>query len=119
MMRIVLFVLILLHGIAHLVGFMVPWKMASPEGMTYKTTLLGGKVDVGNTGIRIVGVIWLILFLAMMLSAAGIWFTIPSWKSFTVTFCIVSLVMSVIGLPDSRIGIPVNAIILVMVLMFF
>lgn len=119
MMRIVLFIFLLLHGIAHLVGFMVPWKMASPEGLSYKTTILWGKVDLGNTGIRIIGVVWLLLFLAFLAAAAGIWIPFQYWKTFTAFVCALSLVMSVLGLPDSRIGIPVNAIILVTLFMFF
>lgn len=57
-MRIGLALLMTLHGFAHLVGFMVPWQLG-PVGGSYKTTLLAGQLDIGNTGIRMVGVFWL------------------------------------------------------------
>ena len=45
--------LLFAHGVAHVVGFLIYWRLI-PEGQswTYKTTLLGGLVDVGDAGIR-------------------------------------------------------------------
>ena len=52
-MRIALAILMALHGIAHVVGFLAPWQLT--EGMPYKTTVLAGRWDLGATGIRAVG----------------------------------------------------------------
>lgn len=46
---------LLLHGVAHLVGFAVPWRLVRSEEVPYKTTILSGTVDVGDVGIRILG----------------------------------------------------------------
>lgn len=42
------------HGFAHLVGFVVPWRMTTLPQMPYKTTVLADAIDVGNAGIRVV-----------------------------------------------------------------
>jgi hypothetical protein len=48
---------LVLHGIAHLPGFLVPWRLAAPAEMRY-TTVLGGSADLGRVGIRIVSILW-------------------------------------------------------------
>jgi hypothetical protein len=40
-MRIALALLMTLHGVAHVVGFAAPWKLAA-EKLSYKTTVLSG-----------------------------------------------------------------------------
>ena len=55
-MRLFFAVFLLMHGIAHLVGFVVPWKLAEMEDAPYKTTIFLDKIDLGDTGIRINGV---------------------------------------------------------------
>ena len=61
---------LILHGFAHLVGFMVPFRIGNLEEPSYKTTLLGGRLNVGDTGIRVIGFLWLVGAIAFM--AAGL-----------------------------------------------
>jgi hypothetical protein len=51
--------LLLAHGIAHVPGFAVPWRLLSTPEMPYTTTILAGRWDVGAIGIRGVGIAWL------------------------------------------------------------
>jgi hypothetical protein len=45
-------VVVALHGAIHLIGFVPPWQVASLEGFAYRTTVLGGALDIGNVGAR-------------------------------------------------------------------
>lgn len=36
------------HGLIHLIGFLVPWPIAQVEGFAYRTTALGGSVELGT-----------------------------------------------------------------------
>ncbi len=56
-MRILLGVLMILHGFAHVVGFAGPWGLS--KSVPYKTTVLGGHLDLGALGIRVLGLFWL------------------------------------------------------------
>ena len=47
-MHIVLAIILLGHGVAHLVGFLVFWKITALEEMPNKTTQFGGLIDVGS-----------------------------------------------------------------------
>ena len=58
-MHFALSALLVAHGVAHLVGFAVPWKLVSTAEVPYRTTILGGMIDIGDTGARALGVVWL------------------------------------------------------------
>ena len=107
-MRLAFAALLAVHGIAHLVGFVVPWRVASLAGMPYRTTILAGKVDVGDTMIRVFGVLWLLTALAL-LGAAGGWIVHARWAPlFTAGVLLLSLVLCAIEWPDARIGLFIN-----------
>ena len=111
-MRIALAIILIGHGVAHLVGFVVPWRIAKLEDMPPKTTLLAGRLDIGQEGIRIVGVLWLLAAIAFAVSGISLAFQTPWWPPFTVATAAFSLVLAVLGWPDSRIGVVVDAVIL-------
>jgi hypothetical protein len=114
---IVLALLLLAHGFAHLVGFVGPWKIGAPDPKRpYTTTLLAGRLDGGDTGSRVVGILWLggaaafgVLALAVLTSA--FW-----WQPAAVWIASYSLVLAILGLPGSWAGIGVNAVLLADVL---
>jgi hypothetical protein len=111
-MRIALAVLMLLHGIAHLPGFVVSWRLTELKEMPYRTTVLGGRLEVGDAGIRLIGVLWLAAALAFVLIATSALTQRTWWAPAATAVAISSLLLSVLGLPDSRIGIAVNLAIL-------
>src|SRR5919106_1807207 len=61
--------LLVAHGVAHLVGFVSSWKLATLAELPYKTTVFSGRVDVGDAGIRMMGVLWLLAALALLVAA--------------------------------------------------
>ncbi len=54
-------VLLAIHGIIHLIGFVTPWRIATLQGFIYKTTALNGALEVGDSGARLIGLVWLAL----------------------------------------------------------
>lgn len=112
-MRIVLIVLMGLHGIAHLVGFAESWQLSTTESTPYKTTVLSGRVDLGAAGIRAAGVLWLLAALAFGLVAVGSMMNAPWWVPAAIATAVASLVLCLVWLPESRIGIPVNVALIV------
>ena len=111
-MHIILGIFLIAHGVAHLVGFVTYWKIASFEEMPYKTTLLSGLLDVGDVGIRIVGILWLLTGLAFGVVGAGIITLQPWWFPLILYITIFSLIMCILGWPEARFGVLVNIIIL-------
>jgi hypothetical protein len=111
-MRIALAVLLALHGVAHLVGFVGSWQLATLEGLTYKTTILAGKLDLGGAGIRAMGVFWLLTAIAFCATAAAAVMNLPWWTLAAMGVALFSLLLCIVALPDARIGVGVNLAIL-------
>lgn len=95
---------IAIHGLAHLVGFVVPWRLAKLEEMPYSTLLFGGKLDVGDTGIRFVGLLWLVAALSYFATAGAISFLALWWLTALFVVTVFSLLLCIVGWPHSRIG---------------
>lgn len=105
-------VFLALHGLAHLVGFLVPWRLMESDEMPYTTTLLNGTVDVGAVGIRVAGLGWLALGLAFGWSAWGVW-SGQGWAGGSVAaVATASAIMCIVGWPQARIGLYVDLAIL-------
>jgi hypothetical protein len=99
---------VLIHGIAHLPGFVVPWRLASLSEMPYKTTLLNGAVDAGPVGARVVGLLWLLAGLGCVATAVAALRGIPGWPAFALGVLGLSLVLCVLNWPDSSMGLVIN-----------
>ena len=107
-MRFVLACVLVAHGVAHLVGFVSSWKLATLAELPYKTTAFSGHVDVGDAGIRVMGVLWLLAALAFLVAAIAL-ATEAGWAGrFTVAGVIASLTLCVVGWPDARVGVAIN-----------
>ncbi len=112
MPSIVAAVVLAVHGAIHLIGFFVPWQLATVEGFPYRTTLLAGLVDVGPAGIRAVGALWLLVAAGFVLAGFGVWRGEPWAVGVAAGLALGSLVLCVFGLPDAAAGIVVNVAIL-------
>ena len=107
-MRIVFAVLLIGHGFAHLAGFLLPWRFAGLKDMPYKTTIFAKSVNVGELGIRIIGLFWLIAALALAVSAIGTLSRASWWLPVTGIAIGFSFLLCVADWPDTRVGVLVN-----------
>lgn len=105
---IVFSLLLAAHGLAHLVGFLIPWRLVETQEMPYVTTILAGRVDLGDLGIRVYGVLWLLGAVAFLVAAWGTWTRHRWWAELVTGAALFSLVLSVLGWPGSEIGALVN-----------
>ena len=61
-----------MHGLIHLMGLAAYWQLAELEELPFKTTLLDGKWDVGDGGIKVFGVLWLVGAIGYSASVYGL-----------------------------------------------
>jgi hypothetical protein len=108
-------VIIALHGVIHLIGFVSPWRIASLEGFAYRTTVLGGAQDVGAVGVRLIGLVWLGLTIGFLTAGYGVWRRKARAVGLTGVLAVVSLIVCVAGLPETAAGVAVDVSILAMV----
>ena len=111
-MRFALGLLMLLHGVAHVPGFVGSWRLATLEGVPYRTTVLGGRLDIGDAGMRVLGAAWLLLALGFGLAGALALANRPWWPAAATTAALASLLLCLMQLPEARIGAVVDVLLL-------
>ena len=111
-MRFALALLMVLHGITHLAGFAGSFRLSEAANIPYKTTVLGGRVDLGNGGIRVMGILWLVLAFVFVVVAAGTALDTTWWVRVAAVVATLSLAMTLLEMPQARIGLFVNLAIL-------
>lgn len=109
-MRIAIAIVLALHGFAHVVGFAGSFGLA--ESIPYRTTVLGGTVDLGDGGIRAVGILWLVAAAAFLVASAAAMTNQEWWVKALPVAAVGSLVLGVMALPEARIGVAIDVLIL-------
>lgn len=109
-MRIAIAIVLALHGFAHVVGFAGSFGLA--ESIPYRTTVLGGTVDLGDGGIRAVGILWLVAAAAFLVASAAAMTNQEWWVKALLVAAVGSLVLGVMALPEARIGVAIDVLIL-------
>jgi hypothetical protein len=100
------------HGVIHLIGFLALWRITEMEGFAYRTTVLGGSVELGGTGALVLGLAWLVIAIGFVVAAVGTWRRATWGLGLTAALAIASLAICVLYLPDAAAGIAVNVAIL-------
>lgn len=114
MMHVALIGVLVAHGIAHLPGFAVPWQLITSTELPYRTTVLAGRVDIGDAGVRAVGLAWAVAAAAFIALAWSLWAGLPWTRTLIACAVAFSLVLCAAGWPDARIGVAANILILAM-----
>ena len=110
-MRLMIAALMALHGIAHFVGFAGAWRLA-PGDFPYRTTVLNGRVDLGNVGIRVMGMLWAALAIAFVTVAIGAVGGATWWPLAALGVATASLLLSAVHFPEARLGVVINLLII-------
>jgi hypothetical protein len=108
-------IFLLLHGMAHLVGFMTPWGIAG--GAPVQSSLLAGRISIGIVQMKALGIFWLGGATAFTIAALGVWHQASWWPSFLFGTAIASLVLCILSYPQSKVGIPINLALIIGLLM--
>lgn len=116
-MRVTLAILMFLHGLAHLVGFVGSWRLVESAELPYKTTVLAGRVDLGDGGVRVMGVLWLAAAIMFCVVAVGALTHRTWWPAAATSVALVSLALSAVAWPEARVGVPVNLAILASIML--
>jgi len=113
-MRIIIAILMVLHGVAHLVGFLGSWRLSAK--IAYKTTLFADHLDVGATGIRVVGIGWLVAALGLAAAGVAAGISTDRWASIAFVAIAFSTALCVAALPETKIGLVVNVVLVALLL---
>jgi hypothetical protein len=112
MMRPTAAVLLAVHGLIHLVGFVSPWRIATLEGFAYRTTAFNAGLDIGDVGVRLIGLVWLGLTFGFLAAGHAVWRGKQWAVGLTGALVMVSLIVCVAGLPETAAGVAIDVVIL-------
>ena len=110
--RFVLSIAMLVHGLAHLPGLVTAWRLRPLPDFPYHTVLLRGRLDVGDSGMRIVGALWLIAAVGFGVAATGALLGDPRWIPAALATTLLSSALCLLEWPFARVGLWVNLVIL-------
>ena len=106
-------ILLVVHGLIHLMGTTVYMKLGQIQGLPYKTTLLGGRWDLGERGIRVFGALWVLPAVGFLLAGAALFVNHAAWVSFAIVSCVVSLVLTLLDVHAAFAGAILDVLIVV------
>ncbi|HHC72217.1 MAG TPA: ABC transporter permease [Thiotrichales bacterium] len=113
--QIVAAIVLVLHGLIHLMGTAVYMKLAELEGFSYKTTLLGGRLDLGEGGIRVFGALWVVPAIGFVAVGVALLAGWEWWPPVLVAATLFSLVLTALDWSVAYAGVIVNVLILAII----
>ncbi len=105
-------ILLILHGLIHLMGTVVYTRLGRLDGLPYKTTLLGGRWQLGEQGMRAFGAVWALPTVGFVLGGAMLLAGVAAWAPLVIGTAVLSLVLTVLDWHAAFAGAIVNAAIL-------
>ena len=106
-------IMIALHGLVHLMGTFAYLKLAEVQGLPYKTTMFGGRWDLGEFGITVFGVLWAVAAVGFVSGAIGLIFKRFWWRPVLFAITYLSLALTVLDSSVAFAGLFINLLIVV------
>ena len=86
--------LVIIHGLIHLIGFRVYAQGAQVSDVPFKTMFLNGSLDLGISGTRIYGYLWLLSALGFIFAGVGFTLHINGWQPVLIAASLVSFLVT-------------------------
>ncbi|MCC6499570.1 MAG: ABC transporter permease [Anaerolineales bacterium] len=110
-------IILSLHGLIHLLGTVTYWKLGMVQGLTYKTTLLGDRWNVGEAGVAVYGTLWALAAIGFLLTAVALLAGWEWYRPVLISVAVGSLVITALNWKDAYIGAILNILILIILLL--
>ena len=111
-MQIALAILLILHGIAHFVGFAGAFGLGEAGKQPPRTALFGGRLQLSPGQIKLGGIVWLLLGAAFIAAGTLLLIGFPYWRALASSISLLSLLMCMAYWPEARIGLWLNLLLL-------
>ena len=110
-------IVLALHGLIHLMGTAAYMKLVAIQQLPYKTTVLGGRWDLGPRGTAVYGALWAVAaigFIVATLALLGGW---SWWQPVLLGVTLFSLVLTALDWGVAYAGVIVNIAILAILML--
>ena len=113
--KIIAALVLIAHGLIHLMATIVYMKLGEIPGFNYKTTLLGGRWDLGVNGMRSFGALWIFPAIGFIVIGIALLMNLSLWRSMLVPVTLFSLILTDVDWNIAYAGLIVNIAILSLV----
>jgi len=113
-MLIIATIVLFLHGLIHVMGTVAYMKLGVIQQLPYKTTVLGGRWDLGIGGIAVYGALWAVAAIGFMVVAVALWMGWSWSQPVLVGVTLLSLVLTALDWDVAFAGVILNIAILVL-----
>jgi hypothetical protein len=103
---------LIMHGLIHLMGTTAYLKLADIKALPYKTTLLGGQWNLGANGIAVYGVLWALAAVGFIVAGVAVIASWSWWQPVLVGVTLFSLVLTLLDWGVAYAGVIINIVIL-------
>jgi hypothetical protein len=107
-------IVLVMHGLIHLMGTTVYLRLSEIKGLPYKTTVLDGRWDLGTNGIAIYGALWALAAAGFIVSAVAVIAGWNWWQPVLFGVTLFSLVLTALNWGVAYAGVIINIVILAM-----
>ena len=107
------------HGLIHLMGFVAYWPLADIKDLPYKTTLLGGKLDVAGAGMRVISLFWLLAGVGILAGAVALLLGKSFWAPLMLASALLSLALCILDWGAAFRGAIIDLVILLVLVVVF
>jgi hypothetical protein len=90
MLRLILAVILIAHGLGHIMGFLAAWTNV-PMGFTDRSWLLSTGVTVQSALGKAFGLLWLVALVALVGAGLGVWLRADWWPTLAIVGSVISL----------------------------
>ena len=111
-MLIVATIVLVLHGLIHLMGTAAYLKLGVIQQLPYKTAVLGGRWDLGASGIAVYGALWGVAAIGFVVAALAFWFGWAGWQPLLLGVTLLSLALTALDWDVAFAGVILNIVIL-------
>ena len=108
-------IVLILHGLIHLMGTVTYMQFGTVQGLTYKISLLGW--DIGENGMRLYGVLWAMAAVGFIIGVVALLAGWSWWQPALVGVTLFSLALTSLEFKEAAAGSILNIIILAMLFM--
>lgn len=111
MKRLLIALILTLHGLIHLIGVMTYWKLTEFEDLPDASTLLDGRFEVGTTLALALGALWLVAMVGFIFGAVGFQLKRTWWPPALLSVTFLSLILCLLAGAEARMGVAFNVVI--------
>ncbi len=117
-LRRILATALVLHGAIHMIGFAVNWELTETDGFPYSTEVIAG-IDVGTSGIRIIGVLWVVATAAFVIAGWVVIRKKPWALTWTLGAAMFSSLLCLLQIDTAWRGLAIDLILVLSVVMWW